>query len=163
MAARYRFGIEEEFFLADAATRGTPTGNLKAFHAAAKAQLPEAERELLQLQIETASSPPTMSRKLAAPWPGCGRARHGGARSRAPAARLPAPTLPRSGPTSGAPRSSATPTSCARRRWSRLATWCAGCTSTSEVPDPEGRVDLMNRFLPFTPLLLGLSCSSPFW
>ena len=57
MTARYRFGIEEEFFLADSITRGTPRGNLKAFHAAAKARLPEAERELLQLQVETASSP----------------------------------------------------------------------------------------------------------
>ena len=32
-----------------------------------------------------------------------------------------------------------------------------------EVPDPAARVDLMNRFLPFTPLLLALSASSPFW
>lgn len=32
-----------------------------------------------------------------------------------------------------------------------------------EVPTPEARIDLMNRMLPFTPLLLALSTSSPFW
>lgn len=32
-----------------------------------------------------------------------------------------------------------------------------------EVPDPSRRVDLMNRLLPYTPLLLALSASSPFW
>jgi carboxylate-amine ligase len=32
-----------------------------------------------------------------------------------------------------------------------------------EVPEPDRRVDLMNRLLPFTPLLLALSASSPFW
>jgi carboxylate-amine ligase len=32
-----------------------------------------------------------------------------------------------------------------------------------EVPRPEARVDLMNRLMPFLPLLLALSASSPFW
>ena len=32
-----------------------------------------------------------------------------------------------------------------------------------EVPRPEVRVDLMNRLLPYMPLLLALSTSSPFW
>ena len=32
-----------------------------------------------------------------------------------------------------------------------------------EVPDPDRRADLMNRLLPYTPLLLALSASSPFW
>ena len=54
---RFRFGIEEEFFLADAVTRGTPGRSLKAFHKAVHQQLPKAERELLQSQIEIASPP----------------------------------------------------------------------------------------------------------
>ena len=46
MDASYRFGIEEEYFLADAATRGTPQRRpVKAFHAAAREHLPQAERE----------------------------------------------------------------------------------------------------------------------
>ncbi len=32
-----------------------------------------------------------------------------------------------------------------------------------EVKDPHVRIDVMNRMLPFLPLLLGLSSSSPFW
>ncbi len=32
-----------------------------------------------------------------------------------------------------------------------------------EVPRPEDRVDLMNRMLPYMPVLLALSASSPFW
>jgi len=32
-----------------------------------------------------------------------------------------------------------------------------------EVPRPEDRVDLMNRLLPYMPVLLALSASSPFW
>ena len=47
MAHAYRFGVEEEFFLADARSRGTPRARLKAFHAAVKARLDDAEREQL--------------------------------------------------------------------------------------------------------------------
>src|SRR4051812_1250692 len=32
-----------------------------------------------------------------------------------------------------------------------------------EVPDPDTRIDVMNRMIPFVPLLLALSTSSPFW
>ena len=32
-----------------------------------------------------------------------------------------------------------------------------------EVPDPEKRIDLLNRLVPFLPLLYSLSVSSPFW
>ncbi len=32
-----------------------------------------------------------------------------------------------------------------------------------EVPRPDDRVDLMNRLLPYTALLMALSASSPFW
>ena len=32
-----------------------------------------------------------------------------------------------------------------------------------ELPDPEKRVDVMTRMLPYVPLLIALSTSSPFW
>jgi len=32
-----------------------------------------------------------------------------------------------------------------------------------EVPDPDIRIDVMNRMIPYVPLLLALSTSSPFW
>ena len=59
MNTSYRFGIEEEFFLADAATRGTPRRTVKAFHDDVHARLPLVERELLEAQVEIASPPST--------------------------------------------------------------------------------------------------------
>ena len=32
-----------------------------------------------------------------------------------------------------------------------------------EIPDPDTRIELMNRMIPYVPLLLALSTSSPFW
>jgi carboxylate-amine ligase len=32
-----------------------------------------------------------------------------------------------------------------------------------ELPDPDARIDVMRRMLPYVPLLLALSTSSPFW
>ncbi len=163
MAARYRFGIEEEFFLADAATRGSPTGNLKAFHAAAKARLPEAERELLQLQVETASPPTDGVADARAALAGMRAGLAGVARDHGlllfaagthPAARW------------------AHQRRTEKQRYADIMreaqmvearNMVCGMHVHVEVPDPAARVDLMNRFLPFTPLLLGLSCSSPFW
>src|SRR5918997_6828332 len=57
----FRFGIEEELFLADARTRGTPrAGTTRAFHSAVVRRLPDAEREMLQSQVEI-STPPGVS------------------------------------------------------------------------------------------------------
>ncbi|MGG3813182.1 carboxylate--amine ligase, partial [Methylorubrum rhodesianum] len=53
----YRFGIEEEYFLADAETRGTPRRSVKPFHQAAGERLPEIGRELLQCQVEVCTPP----------------------------------------------------------------------------------------------------------
>ncbi|MGU3545400.1 hypothetical protein ACLBYE_20700, partial [Methylobacterium sp. A52T] len=58
-APSYRFGIEEEYFLADAETRGTPRGDLAAFHARVKAELPETGRELVAAQVEVCTPPLT--------------------------------------------------------------------------------------------------------
>ena len=59
MGASYQFGIEEEYFLADAATRGTPGRRVTAFHAAVRARLPAVEREFLQSQVEVSTPPST--------------------------------------------------------------------------------------------------------
>lgn len=59
MDASYRFGIEEEFFLADASTRGTLRRSVTAFHAEVHKRQPKVERELLQAQVEIASPPST--------------------------------------------------------------------------------------------------------
>ncbi|MCB4820121.1 carboxylate-amine ligase [Roseicella aerolata] len=164
MGTAYRFGIEEEYFLADAATRGTPEGAaLDAFHAAAKTELPRVERELLRMQVE-ASTPPSAD---------CGEARAVLAGLRADLAGL----ARRHGllvfaagthPLAQWSRQSHTEA----ERYQDLArelrlpgrrNVVGGLHVHVEVPRPEARVDLMNRLMPFLPLLLALSASSPFF
>ncbi|GAA0575174.1 carboxylate-amine ligase [Craurococcus roseus] len=164
MDTAYRFGIEEEYFLADASTRGTPRRRaLEAFHAAAGARLPGAERELLQFQVE-ASTPPSAS---------FGKAREVLAGLRAGLAGIAreqrllvfaAGTHPIARWTRQSPT--------AKDRYEGLArelrlvgrrTVVCGMHVHVEVPRPEARVDLMNRLMPFMPLLLALSAASPFW
>ena len=163
MNAPYQFGIEEEYFLADAATRGTPRRAVHAFHRAVNACHPDIGRELLVSQVEVASTPFTSFADASGQL----------ADARAELAKigrdhgilvLAAGTHPLA-------------------RWSRQAhtekdrykallhemqmlgrrNLCCGMHVHVEVPDPDARVDLMNRLLPFMPLLLALSASSPFW
>lgn len=163
MNASYRFGIEEEYFLADAATRGTPRRRVKAFHAALRTRVPGAERELLQSQVEVASPPAT---DFAA-----AREVLGGLRaSLAEVGHEHGILLLASGTHPIARWSRQTPTEAERyeglmrdlRILGRRNMVC-GMHVHVEVPRPEARVDLMNRLLPFMPTLLALSTSSPFW
>ena len=159
----YRFGIEEEYFLADAETRGTPQGDLAGFHAQAAAHLPETGRELVAAQIEVCTPP--LADAAAA------RDDLGG--QRATLARVATEhglTLLACGTHPLARWSGQTASDGARYRdilsdvgvAARRALIC-GMHVHVEVPDPEARIDLMNRLLPFQPLLLALSASSPFW
>ena len=162
MDARYRFGIEEEYFLANSSTGGTPR-RTKPFHDAVTARVPSAERELLAAQVEAATTPtddPASARtqllELRANLAETGR-EHGLlvlASGTQPLARW--------------ERQSQTK----KERYDRLMqqmqmtaqrNFVCGMHVHVEVPRPEARVDLMNRILPFTPLLLALSASSPFW
>lgn len=163
MDGRFQFGIEEEFFLADAITRRTPGRSLKAFHAAAHRQLPEVEHELLQSQIEIASPPATSFAEARSVLAGL-RARLAGI------ARDHQILLLASGTHPLARWSLQKKTEKARYQaltsemqiLARRNVVC-GMHVHVEVPDPDHRVDLMNRLLPYTPLLLALSASSPFW
>ena len=162
MAARYNFGIEEEYFLANSTTRGTPR-RTKPFHDAARARVATVERELLAAQVEVATSPtdsPASARaqlmELRAGLTETGR-EHGMlvlASGTQPLARW--------------DRQSQTK----KERYDWLMqqmqmlgqrNLVCGMHVHVEVPRPAERVDLMNRLLPFTPLLLALSASSPFW
>ena len=163
MDASYRFGIEEEFFLADAVTRGTPRRTLKAFHGAVRATLPDVERELLQAQVEIASKPTTSFAE---------------ARSMLTALRAGLKDVGRdhrilvlaagTHPLARWARQSQTE----KERYDAIVREMqmlgrrdvvCGMHVHVEVPRPDDRVDLMNRLLPYTPLLLALSASSPFW
>lgn len=159
----YRFGIEEEFFLADAQTRGTPQRGIKAFHAEARARMDRAEPELLQSQIEI-STPPGIDfgqagatlHALRAGLAEVGR-RHGVLVFAA--GTHPVVSWSRQRPTQ------ADRYERAMRELRMLGNRnvVCGLHVHVEVPDPSRRVDLMNRLLPFLPVLLALSTSSPFW
>ncbi len=163
MDGSFQFGIEEEFFLANAITRGTPDRSLDAFHAAVHRKLPEAERELLQSQIEIASPPSTSFAEA--------RSVLSGLREQlAAVGRDHGLLLLASGTHPLAQWSQQEETEKARyqaltaemQMLGRRNVVC-GMHVHVEVPDPDRRVDLMNRLLPYTPLLLALSASSPIW
>ncbi|KQP31005.1 carboxylate--amine ligase [Methylobacterium sp. Leaf102] len=159
----YRFGIEEEYFLADSETRGTPDRPLGAFHDAAGAALPEIGRELLESQIE-ACTPPLES---------FSEARETLAHHRAILARIgrehgvlvfaagthPVAAWARQVATQGERYTGILEDVGLAGRRSLIC----GMHVHVEVPDPDARVDLMNRLLPFQPILLALSAASPFW
>ncbi len=163
MGTGYRFGIEEELFLADATTRGTPRRTLKPFHAAVHAALPTVERELLQAQLEIACEPTTSFDearaalgRLREALAGIGRA-HGIlvlASGTQPMARW------RHQRRTDKPRYEAI--SAAMQMLAQRDMVC-GMHVHVEVPDPSQRIALMRRLLPFMPVLLALSASSPFW
>jgi carboxylate-amine ligase len=159
----YRFGIEEEYFLADAETRGTPRRSVKPFHQAAGETLPEIGRELLQCQVEVCTPPST----------GFAAARDALLRQRRQLAELgrehgllvfaagthPIADWARQLPTKGDRyRGILRDVGLAGRR-----SLICGMHVHVEVSDPDRRVALMDRLLPFQPLLFALSASSPFW
>ena len=160
----YRFGIEEEYFLADGSSRGTPRRrDLDAFHAAAAEHLPGAERELLQSQVE-ASSPPSADfaearevlRGLRAGLAGIAREHRllVFAAGTHPIARWSRQSNTEKERYEGLARE--------LRLVGRRSVVC-GMHVHVEVPRPDERVDLMKRLTPFLPLLLALSAASPFW
>jgi len=160
MAHAYRFGIEEEFFLADARTRGSPRAGLKAFHAAVKARLDTAEREQLQSQIEIAS-PPTADIAVA-------RAHLSGLRaglSEIGSERGILSFAAGTHPTARWRDQSATDKAryhgiMADLRMVGQRNLVCGLHVHVEVPDPGKRIDLMRRLLPFLPVLLALSAGT---
>lgn len=163
MDASYQFGIEEEYFLADAATRGTPRRRVSAFHAAAQARLPAVERELLQSQIEVSSEPSTSfdsaREALGALRAGLAEVGHDHGVLVLAAGTHPVARWSRQSQTQKGRYDEIM----AKTRITGRRSVVCGMHVHVEVPRPEARVDLMNRLLPVMPLLLALSASSPFW
>ncbi len=160
----YRFGIEEEYFLADAGTRGTPASSAaRAFHADAGGRLPGTGREVLQNQVEVCTAPGADAgaarqhlSSLRAQLAGIGRA-HGllvFASGTHPLACWPDQTQSEG------------------ERYDRMTAEYGILAARNmvcalhvhvELPEPERRVELMRRMLPYVPIFLALSASSPFW
>lgn len=164
MAHEYRFGIEEEYFLADAQTCGSPQGDApQRFHKAAADAIEPASHELLVSQIEVQTGPGAsldeaeaslrdMRRKLSAIAADQGLALFAAG----------------SHPIAVPERQQTTE----KERYTRITAEFGLIARRSmvcamhihvEVPDAGVRTDLMNRMLPFLPLCFALSTSSPFW
>ncbi|WP_439497092.1 carboxylate-amine ligase [Bosea sp. (in: a-proteobacteria)] len=159
-----RFGIEEEFFLSDAASRNILRKASPKFFAAVHEAFPEeVQREMLQSQIEVAT-------------PICetmGEARHSLASLRMGLASLGLehnvlPLACGTHPSAVWSRQRATEAA----RYDKLMrdlqmlgsrNQVCGLHVHVEVPDEDMRIGLMVRILPFLPLILALSTSSPFW
>lgn len=159
----YQFGIEEEYFLADAETRGTPRRSVKPFHVEAGERLPEIGRELLQCQVEVCTPPSTEFAKAR-------EVLHRQRCQLGDIGREHGLVVFAAGTHPVADWAKQLPTKGDRYRGILRDVGLAGRRSLIcgmhvhvEVKEPDNRVGLMTRLLPFQPLLFALSASSPFW
>jgi carboxylate-amine ligase len=162
--ALFQLGIEEEYFVCDAATlqpaMSTPETLFSHRHPRTGARL---HREMLQAQLEVATRPHATSqdardelrelRQMAA----AAAAEHG-------LAILASGTHPSADWTKAihSPKDRYNELMEDLQMVGRRNMLC-GMHVHVEVPDPDWRVDVMNRMIPYVPLLLALSTSSPFW
>jgi carboxylate-amine ligase len=168
MKADFKFGIEEEYFVVDTGTKAVICDMPKAFLEAAKKAVARAgsgqvTSEMLQAQIEVATSPHTdmnaargelyqLRRTLAQVG-----AEHG-------LAILAAGTHPtaawRDAQQTESERYDAV---MADLQMIGRRNMLCGMHVHVELPDPDDRVGVMTRMLPFVPLFIALATSSPFW
>jgi glutamate---cysteine ligase / carboxylate-amine ligase len=160
----YQFGIEEEYFLVDAETKTVAREMPEAFLAAAReASRGQIKGEMLQSQIEAATVPHVDMNEARAELRYLRQtmatiaAQHG-------LAILAAGTHP----TAFWKRAQQTPT----ERYDLVMddlqmigqrNMLCGLHVHVELPDPDDRVDIMTRMLPYLPLFVALATSSPFW
>ena len=164
MAMDFTFGIEEEYFLIDARTQEVAKGMPAAFFEAAKAATGgRVMGELLQSQIEVVTEPLSdmadarallrrLRQSLAAV-----AAEHG-------LAILAAGTHPTAvWATSQQTQKERYDTVMHDLQMLGQRNMLCGLHVHVEVPDPDDRVDIMCRMIPYIPLYVALSTSSPFW
>jgi carboxylate-amine ligase len=164
MTQEYRFGIEEEYFVVDAATRTVQRKMPSAFIMALKRKLGRTvTRELLQAQLEVMSQP---SFSLADARAELHEARRivGAVAAEHGLSFFAAGTHP----TATWSETDQTPA----QRYDGLMhdlqmigerNLLCGLHVHVELPDPDRRVDVMRRIAPHVPLLIALATSSPFW
>lgn len=164
MPGEFSFGIEEEYFLVDAQTRSVARTMRQDFLDAARRELgPRVTGEFLQSQIEIVTPPFSdiaaaraelnhLRRSLAAIAEGYGLAIFA-------AGTHPTANWERSRQSEG-------------KRYDTVMddlqmigqrNMLCGLHVHVALPDPDLRVDMMIRMLPFLPLFIALSTSSPFW
>ncbi len=164
MASDYSFGIEEEYFLVHAQTKLVARDMPEAFFKAAETATDgRISREFLQSQVEVVSSTHT---SLADARAELHHLRHTLSKIAAEYGLA----ILASGTHPTALWTAAVQT--AEERYDVVMDdlqmigqrdMLCGMHVHVELPDPDGRVDVMFRMLPYLPLFLALSTSSPFW
>ena len=164
MNLNYTFGIEEEYFLSDARTLGAVRNVPQRFITAAREAFPgEVQREMLQSQIEVAT-PVCHEMSEARRTLSVLRSGLSDIAAEHDLLLLAAGTHP----TAVWTRQRATNAV----RYDRVMRDLQMLGSRNQLcglhvhvspADPEQRVDIMVRIMPYLPLLLALSTSSPFW
>jgi carboxylate-amine ligase len=164
LEGRFQFGIEEEYFLSDARTFEAPAETPDAlFQTADFGTIGHIGREFLQAQIEVATEPHCEA----------GKARLELLRLRQNAAAAAAEhglSILACGthPLASWRQSVQSP----KDRYAKVMddlqmigqrNMLCGMHVHVEFPDPARRVDVMTRMLPYLPLFIALSTSSPFW
>lgn len=164
MSGEYKFGIEEEYFVNDAAKRDVARGKVREFFESCRRELSEdIQPEMLEPQIEIATKPSldfadarTQLVDLRSSVGAIAREHNltvmaSGTHPLAMWARVRPNAQPRYGKVMHD----------LQMVGSRVVV--CGMHVHVEVPDLAARVDIMNRIQPYLPLLLALSTSSPFW
>lgn len=164
MPQNYSFGIEEEFFVVDGATMAVQRRMPSGFQDALKAELGgSVSGEMLQSQLEIATQPATSAAEARAELRqlrqsvGAVAAQHG-------LAFIAAGTHPTA--TWDGARASR------NARYDGLMNdlrmlgernMVCGLHVHVQIPDPDARVDVMRRLVPYVPHFIALATSSPFW
>lgn len=164
MTAPYSFGIEEEYFLVDADTKFVMRAMPQDFLKAAKSNLGDrVTGEFLQSQIEVVTAPHTDIAAARAELRSLRKtlAAIAGEYKLAIMASGTHPTAvwERSQQTAGARYDTVMDDLQMIGRRNMLC----GMHVHVELPDPGRRIDVMMRMLPYLPLFIALSTSSPFW
>jgi glutamate---cysteine ligase / carboxylate-amine ligase len=164
MTDNYRFGMEEEYFVVNAETKSIERKASPAFLVALKRAIgPAVTRELLQSQLEINTKPALSMAEGHAELKqlrqtiGTIAGEHG-------LSYFAAGTHPTAGWSGGMP----TP----KLRYDGIMhdfqmlgerNLLCGLHVHVELPDAERRVEVMRRMVPYIPLFIALSTSSPFW
>jgi carboxylate-amine ligase len=160
----FRFGIEEEYFLVDAETKAIAPRVPKALFAAVKkSTCGRGKCEFLQQQLEVATEPHVEMAKAHAELR---QLRHMVDRAAAPHGLgiLAAGTHPTAAWTKAQQTEAERYDSVMHdlQMIGRRNMLC-GMHVHVELPDPNARVDVMTRMLPYLPIFIALATSSPFW
>jgi glutamate---cysteine ligase / carboxylate-amine ligase len=164
MTAPYSFGIEEEYFLVDAETKFVMRAMPEGFLNAAKTALGgKVTGEFLQSQIEVVTAPMTDIAEARMELRGLRKTLAAVAAEHRLAIMAsgthPTAVWERSQQTAGARYDAVMDDLQMIGRRNMLC----GLHVHVELPDPAQRIDVMMRMLPYLPLFIALSTSSPFW